>query len=228
MKKAFKGFLYETYKKNIHICGSDRNQLAVMAQKGRTAIGSETLEVFADGGYFSGKEIVTCDSDGITPNVPKSPTSASKAQDRYGKQDFSYLAGEGEYLCPAGQRLTNRFSTVENEMKLHAYTSSACGSCERKAQCATGKERRIKCWEHEGILEFMQSKLEKNPDAMLLHKQTVEPPFGTIKHWMGSTHFLMRTLEHVSTEMSLHVLAYNIKRVMSIMGVMALMQAMQA
>ncbi len=208
--------------------GSDRNQLAVMAQKARTAIGSETLEVFADAGYFSGKEIVACEGDGITPNVPKPQTSPSKAQGRYGKQDFSYLAEEDEYLCPAGQRLTNRFSTVENEMKLHAYTSSACGSCERKAQCTTGKERRIKRWEHEGILESMQTRLEKNPDAMILRKQTVEHPFGTIKHWMGSTHFLMKTLEHVSTEMSLHVLAYNMKRVMSIMGVMALMEAMQA
>jgi hypothetical protein len=91
LKKVFRDFLYETYKKNIHICGSDRNQLAVTAQKERTAIGSEALEVFADAGYFSGKEIAACESGGITPNVPKPQTSTSKTQARYGKQDFSYL-----------------------------------------------------------------------------------------------------------------------------------------
>jgi transposase len=100
LKKAFKGFLYETYKKNIHICGSDRNQLAVMAQKARAAISRETLEVFADGGYFSGKEIVACERDGITPNVLKPLISTSKAQDRYGKQDFSYLLGKVSTFAP--------------------------------------------------------------------------------------------------------------------------------
>lgn len=208
--------------------GSDRNQLATMAHKARKAMGKKTLEVVADAGYFNGKEIVACEADKVTPLVPKPQTSPSKAKGRYDKQDFAYLPEEDVYLCPAGQRLTHRFISEEKEMKLHVYFSSSCGSCELKAHCTTGKERRIKRGEHEGVLESMQERLEKNPDAMLLRKQTVEHPFGTIKHWMGSTHFLMRTLEHVSTEMSLHVLAYNMKRVISIMGMRTLMEKMQA
>ena len=208
--------------------GSDRNQLHSMAAKARTAMGVETLEVLADAGYFSGKEIVACEEEGITAFVPKPQTSGSKAQGRYGKQDFQYLPAVDEYSCPAGQRLTNRFSVVENEMKLHVYISSACRSCTQRAECTTGKERRIKRWEHEEVLEVMQERLESAPDKMLLRKQTVEHPFGTLKAWMGSTHFLMRTQEHVSTEMSLHVLAYNMKRVMRILGVKPLIEAMQA
>ena len=208
--------------------GSDRDQLKSMAQKARTAMGSETLEVLADAGYYNGKEILACEEDEITTFVPKPQTSGSKAKGRFGKQDFKYIAEDDEYQCPADQRLTYRFTTEENEMKMRAYSTSACGNCELKAQCTTAKARRIKRWEHEGVLEVMQERLENNPEKMLIRKQTVEHPYGTIKNWMGATHFLMKTLEHVNTEMSLHVLAYNMKRVMTIMGVRTLMEAMQA
>ncbi len=208
--------------------GSDRDQLKSMAQKARTAMGSETLEVLADAGYYNGKEILACEEDGITTFVPKPQTSGSKAKGRFGKQDFKYIAEDDEYQCPADQRLTYRFTTEENEMKMRAYSTSACRNCELKAQCTTAKARQIKRWEHEGVLEVMQERLENNPEKMLIRKQTVEHPYGTIKNWMGATHFLMKTLEHVNTEMSLHVLAYNMKRVMTIMGVRTLMGAMQA
>ena len=208
--------------------GSDRNQLYSMANKARTALGVESLEVLADAGYFNGKEILACEQDQITTFVPKPHTSGSKAQGRYGKQDFQYLPEEDEYSCPAGQRLTNRFSTIEKEMKLHVYISSACKSCAQRSECTTDKERRIKRWEHEEVLEVMQERLAKAPDKMLMRKQTVEHPFGTFKDWMGATHFQMRTLENVRTEMSLHVLAYNMKRVMNILGVRTLIEAIQA
>jgi transposase len=208
--------------------GSDRGQLHSMADKARTAMGSETLEVLADAGYYNGKEIVACEENKITTSVPKPQTSGSKAEGRFGKQDFQYIPQNDEYLCPAGQRLTNRFISVENEMNLNVYFSSACRDCQIREQCTTGKARRIKRWEHEDVLDAMQERLKNNPDKMLIRKQTVEHPYGTIKDWMGATHFLMKTLEHVSTEMSLHVLAYNMKRVMNIMGVRAMMEAMQA
>ena len=208
--------------------GSDRNQLHTMANKARTALGVKSLEVLADAGYFNGKEILACEQDQITTFVPKPQTSGSKAQGRYGKQDFQYLPEEDEYSCPAGQRLTNRFSTIEKEMKLHVYISSACKSCAQRSECTTDKERRIKRWEHEEVLEVMQERLAKAPDKMLMRKQTVEHPFGTFKDWMGATHFQMRTLENVRTEMSLHVLAYNMKRVMKLLGVRTLIEAIQA
>lgn len=208
--------------------GSDRDQLCSMAKQAHAAMGTDSLEALADKGYFKGQEIVGCVDAGIAAIVPKPLTSGSKAAGRYGKQDFQYIKQDDEYRCPANQRLSKRFSSVEKGMKQYVYQSSACHNCEQMAQCTTGKERRIKRWEHEGVLDAMQDRLNQSPEKMLLRKQTVEHPFGTLKAWMGATHFQMKTLKHVSTEMSLHVLAYNMKRVMSIMGVMPLLEAIQA
>ena len=97
-----------------------------------------------------------------------------------------------------------------------------------KAQCTTGKERRVRRWEHEAVLEGMQARLDGDSQKMRVRRQTAEHPFGTIKLWMGWTHFLTKTLGGVSTEMSLHVLAYNIKRVIKILGPRALIQAIRA
>lgn len=208
--------------------GNDRGQLAAMAQQAQAAIGRKDLEVVADKGYFKGDEILACQNAGMTPFVPKPLTSGSKAKGRFGKQDFVYLAEDNTYRCPAGERLTWRFASVEDGMNLHSYWTSACQKCPLKAKCTTGKERRIKRWEHEGVLETMQQRLDQAPEKMEVRRQTVEHPFGTIKAWMGATHFLTKTLRRVSTEMSLHVLAYNLKRVMKVLGVVPLMRAMQA
>ncbi len=144
------------------------------------------------------------------------------------KRDFVYIAEDDEYRCPAGQRAIKRFTTIEHGMTLHKYWSSACPKCPLKAQCTTSVYRRIARWEHEAVLEARQARLDQQPDAMKLRRQTVEHPFGTLKAWMGATHFLTKRLSRVSTEMSLHVLAYNLKRVMQIMGIGPLMQAMRA
>jgi transposase len=208
--------------------GSDRGHLATMADQARAAIGSEELTVIADRGYFSGDEILACDQAGITPFVPKPLNSNSKAEGRFGKPDFIYIASDDEYRCPAGQRLIKRFTTVEAGMTLDIYWSSACPRCPIKAQCTTGPERRVRRWVHEAVIDAMQERLDRDPEKMRVRRQTVEHPFGTIKFWMGATHFLMRTLEHVRTEMSLHVLAYNLKRVMRLLGIGGLIAAMMA
>jgi transposase len=208
--------------------GSDRGHLATMAEQARAAIGSEELTVIADRGYFSGDEILACDEAGITPFVPKPLNSNSKADGRFGKPDFIYIATDDEYRCPAGQRLIKRFTTVEAGMTLNIYWSSACPRCPIKAQCTTGSERRVRRWVHEAVIDAMQERLDRDPEKMRVRRQTVEHPFGTIKFWMGTTHFLMRTLEHVRTEMSLHVLAYNLKRVMRLLGIGGLIAAMMA
>ena len=210
--------------------GSDRNQLYSMADKARTALGVKSLEVIVDAGYYNGKEIVACEDDEITTYVPKTNTSNSKAEGRFSKEEFQYIAEDDEYRCPADQRLTYRFDTFnkKSQQQQHVYMTSACKDCKIKKQCTTGKERRISRWEREDELDVMQQRLEKNPEKMLLRKQTVEHPYGTLKDWMGATHFQMRTLENVRTEMSLHVLAYNMKRVMNILGVRTLIEAIQA
>jgi len=208
--------------------GPDRSQLSNMAEQARSALGSETIEVVADRGYFNGEEILACEEAGITVYVPKPMTSGGKAEGRLGKQDFVYIAEDDVYLCPAGERLTYRYTNEEDGKTLHRYWTSACTRCAIKAQCTTGNERRITRWEHEAVLEAVQARLDRNPDKMRVRRQTAEHPFGTIKSWMGSTHFQMKTLAHVATEMALHVLAYNMKRVISVLGIGPLIAAIRA
>jgi transposase len=207
---------------------TDRAQLATMAKRAEAVMQAEHLEAVADRGYYSGNEIVACEEAGITAYVPKSLTSGNRALGLFDKRDFVYVPEEDVYRCPARQILIWRFRTVEKGMTLDCYWSSACGSCPIKAQCTTGTNRRVKRWEHEDVLETMQQRLDQHPDMMRIRRRTVEHPFGTLKAWMGATHFLTRTLEHVSAEMSLHVLAYNLKRAMAIMGIAPLMQAIRA
>jgi transposase len=208
--------------------GHDRSQLGSMAKQARSATGQEHLTVLADRGYFSGEQILECDKAGISALVPKPLTSNSKAEGRFDKRDFIYVPEADEYRCPAGQRATHRFTSIENGLKLHRYWSSACPRCPIKAQCTPSEYRRITRWEHEHVLDAMQRRLERTPEASKLRRQTAEHPFATLKAWMGSTHFLTRRLPRVSTEMSLHVLAYNMKRVMQILGVQPLMRAIVA
>src|ERR671913_630345 len=207
--------------------GNDRAQLANMASQAKAAMGRQALDVLADRGYFSGEEVLACEPLGVTPYVPKPLTSGAKAKGRFGKQDFVYVADDDVYRCPAGECLTRRSTSVEDAMTLHIYWTTKCGDCPLKPQCTTGKERRIKRWEHEAVIDAMQERLDRTPHAMRIRRATVEHPFGTIKAWMGATHFKTRTLEKVRTEMSLNVLAYNLKRVIAILGALPLMEAMR-
>ena len=208
--------------------GSDRAQLANVAKQAKAVLKARTLEAVADRGYFSSPEILECHEAGITVTLPKPLTSGAKAEGRFGKQDFAYLPGEDAYRCPAGERLPYRYTNQEADKVLRRYWTTACQDCSLKPQCTTGSERRITRWEHEHLLEGVQERLDANPHAMRQRRETVEHPFGTIKAWMGSTHFLCRRLPRVSAEMSLHVLAYNLKRVMKIMGTGALIEALRA
>jgi len=208
--------------------GSDRHQLYHMAQQAKEAIGSETLEVVADRGYFTSEEILACDQAKITTYLPKPQTSGSTKKGLFSKRDFIYHAEENEYECPAGERLIWRFETQEKGLTLHKYWSSHCPNCSIKSQCTTSQYRRVTRWEHEAVLEAAAARLDREPERMRTRRETVEHPFGTLKCWMGYTHFQTKTLQHVGTEMSLHVLAYNFKRVLSILGVKPLLQAIQA
>jgi transposase len=198
--------------------GSDRSQLAHVAKKAKAALQTDTLEAVADRGYFNGEEIVACDQAGITVTMPKPMTSGAKSEGRFGKQDFAYLPEEDVYRCPAGERLKYYYTNIEDGLKLRRYWTNACRTCALKSRCTTGVQRRITRWEHEDVLEAMQKRLDEDPQAMRRRRETVEHPFGTIKARMGATHFLMKTLPRVAAEMALHVLAYNLTRVINIMG----------
>jgi transposase len=208
--------------------GNDRSQLANMAKKTKAALQTDTLDVVADRGYFNSSEILACDKAGITVTLPKPLTSGSRAKGMFTKQDFRYVSDDDVYICPADERLTYRYATEENGLTLHRYWTNACQDCAIKHRCTTGKERRISRWEFEHLLEEVQARLDAHPEKMRERRETVEHPFGTIKMWMGATHFLMKTLKKVRTEMALHVLAYNLTRVMNILGIGPLMAAMRA
>jgi transposase len=207
--------------------GYDRTQLTKMALQSREALAVKDMEAIADRGYYKGPEILTCVQAGITPSVPKTMTSNNKAKGLYDKRDFVYIEQDNEYRCPAGNRLIYHHSSIEDGMKIDCYYTSVCQSCPLKAQCTTSKERRVRRWEHEGVLDAMQDRLDRNPGKMKQRRCTVEHVFGTLKFWMGSAHFLMKTIKHVSTEMSLHVLAYNLRRVINILGVEELMKSIR-
>jgi len=208
--------------------GSDRDQLSGMAKKARVAIGTTTLTAIADRGYFKGEEILACHEAGISVLVPPTKTSGAKADGRFDKADFIYDPLKNEYRCPAGESLIWRFASVEKGMKLDRYWSSNCKGCHLKEKCTPSTQRRVSRWEHQDVLDEMQTRLEGNPDAMRIRRSSVEHPYGTIKSWMGATHFLTRGLECVATEMSLHVLAYNFRRLIAVLGVAGMLAAIRA
>lgn len=208
--------------------GIDREHLSSMAKQARTAMAAGEITAIADRGYFKGEQILACHEAGITVIVPKTTTSGAKFDGRFDRADFIYDAQKNEYRCPAGDHLIWRYATIEDGLKVHRYWSSNCKGCAIKEKCTPSKQRRVTRWEREDVLESMQRRLDLAPDSMRIRRQTVEHPFGTIKLWMGGAHFLTTTLKKVSTEMSLHVLAYNLKRVIKILGTGVLMEAIRA
>jgi hypothetical protein len=208
--------------------GTDRSQLKNMATQAQQATGHDELSVVADRGYYNSTEIKACEDIGIKTYLPKNETSSNQAKGFYGKRDFIYNSERDEYLCPGGEAAIYRFNREEKGKNIRRYWTSACLTCPIKPECTTGKYRRISRWEHEAVLDRVEERTEHEPMRMAARRNTVEHPFGTIKTWMGYTHFQMKTLERVGTEMSLHVLAYNLKRVINILGTGALIEAMQA
>jgi transposase len=207
--------------------GTDKSQLANMALQAKQAMQVEELEAVADRGYFNGEKIRECGEAGITVTLPKPMTSGSKSKGRFGKDDFIYLPDVDVYRCPAGENLSYRYTNEEKGQNLRHYFTNACRGCPIKHQCTTAEQRRIARWEHEHVVEAVQQRLDKNPQAMRIRRSTVEHPFGTLKMRMGATHFLCTTLPKVAAEMALCVLAYNLTRVMNIVGVSALIDAIQ-
>jgi len=205
--------------------GSDRRQLTKMAQSAKAVTQLDSLNALADRGYYNGDELQTCEQNNIAAYVPNSVTSHNKAKGQFDRSEFHYIAEDDEYQCPADERLSYRFTREEKGKMIQRYWSSACPHCSLKPRCTSGKNRRVSRWVHEEVVERAAARLATKPDAMLIRRATVEHPYGMLKHWMGSTHFLTKTLDHVITEMSLHVLAYNMKRVIKLIGTKQLLEA---
>jgi transposase len=207
---------------------NDHRQLSPMAIAAKQAMGVDELDAVADRGYFKGEEVLACDEAGITVYAPRPATSNNKAKGLFDKQDFHYLTETDEYECPAGERLARRTNSHDRGKPVARYWALNCRTCALKSKCTTGKERRVTRWEREEVLDAMRDRLDRRPDMMRLRRDTAEHPFGTLKRWMGAEHFLTKGLHNTGTEMSLQVLAYNLKRVMNILGVEGLLRALYA
>lgn len=179
-------------------------------------------------GYCSGEQLLACEQIGVKPYVPKPRTSNARAEGRFDKEDFDYLLETDAYRCPAGKTLPFRFESVHDGQNVRIYFTNECGGCPLKSRCMTGKERRVRRWEHEYVVDATRDRLDAMPEAMTVRRRTVEHPFATLKAWMGHTHFLTKGLPKVSTEMSLCVLAYNLKRMISMLGVTSLIATIRA
>ena len=187
--------------------------------------------MIADKGYYSGPDIKDTQDADMTALVPKGDNSGSEKKGIFNRSLFQYDTDKDVYICPANQELTYRFSGIEKGMMMRRYFLDimTCRACSLKPQCSKSKgQRKIALWEHQGQIDQMDDVMAAMPDSMLVRKQTVEHPFGTIKCWMGATHFLTKRLPNVSTEMSLHVLAYNLRRMISMFGSDKLIAAISA
>jgi transposase len=205
--------------------GHDRDLLTKMATQAKTALRREDLHILADKGYFSALEILACHKAGITATVPRSDTSGARSKGHFVKADFAYDHEADVYRCPAGQALTYRTTSEQQGLLMRRYWTNACKACALKSRCTTGYERRVSRWEHEHLVEASNARRRSPASPMSVRRSTVEHPFGTIKSWTGSCHFLTRRLRGVRTEMALNVLAYNIKRMIALVGTRGLMAA---
>ena len=208
--------------------GHDRDLLTKMAKQAKAALQREDMHILADKGYFSALEILACHNASITATVPRSDTSGARSKGHYVKADFAYDHSADIYRCPAGQALTHRTTTEQQGLQMRRYWTNACKTCALKKHCTTGYERRVSRWEHEHLVEASNARRRSPAAPMSVRRSTVEHPFGTIKSWTGPCHFLTRRLGGVSTEMALNVLAYNIKRMVALVGIKRLMAAMPA
>ncbi|MGH3848466.1 MAG: IS1182 family transposase [Pseudonocardiaceae bacterium] len=206
---------------------TDHAHLAEMALRAKETLGVEQLEVVADMGYYDGAEVKQCAKAGITTYIPKPLTSVNQKRGLFTKQDFLYDEAKDCYRCPAGAELTYRYESFEQNRLIRYYLTSQCLNCPIKDKCTTNQRgRRITRWVDEKLLEDMARRVRARPQVMRRRQQLSEPPFGTIKRAMGHGYFLMRGLNKVGAEMSLTVLSYNIKRVINIIGVKKMIEAL--
>jgi len=207
--------------------GHDRDLLAAMAMRAKAVLKRDDLHILADKGYFSGREILACHQAKIIATVPRSDTSGARLKGHFVKADFAYEPDADVYRCPAGQALPYRTTTEQQGLQMRRYWRGGRSSCEIKRRCTTGSERRVSRWEHEHLVEASDARRRSADAPMRVRRSTVEHPFGTIKAWTGPCHFLTKRFQGVGTEMALNVLAYNIKRMISLLGMPGLMAAIE-
>lgn len=210
---------------------TDIDQLSSMAIKAKETLGVDKLKIVADAGYCNAKEIESCEEAGIEAYTPKINTSNCKKKGLYGKEQFRYDAEKDCYYCPAGNKLPYRFKGLEKRRNKRRsvlyYVGKSCQTCSEKPLCTESKDpRRITRCPEEGAIDRMRERIKQHPEVMKKRKKIVEHPFGSIKFWNHQNYFLMKGLENVKAEFSLSTLAYNIRRVINIIGVHKMIEAL--
>jgi transposase len=211
--------------------GGDQELLPTMAQAAKAELGVEELTVVADGGYFGSEVIKACEDEKITAYVPVPELGNAQRRGLFTRAEFVYDADRDLYVCPQGVELTvmsrtSRKARYRKEFRI--YATKQCQGCPLRAQCTTSKYgRRIKRWVHHEVLERLQTRMRAHPEMLQRRKALSEHPFGTIKVAMNHERLLLKGLKHVATEIKLTVLSYNLKRVISILGVENLIEKLQ-
>jgi hypothetical protein len=202
----------------------------MMAQAAKEILGVEHLDVTADKGYYNETQIDQCEQENISCYIPEPEKSQNKALGLFTDRDFRYNAEDDCYLCPADERLTFRSQFVKGKKQVRAYESSSCKECILRTQCICSRinNRRIYRWVNEHVIEAMRERMERHPEQASQRKELAEHPFATIKHWMNHGYFLMRKKKNVAAEVSMSVLVYNMKRVLNILSLPALIAALRA
>ena len=204
-------------------------QLTQTAEPAKEILGVETIAAVADKGYFKIEDIEACEKAGIVPDVPRPQRGPSVRAGLFRKDEFRYDAASDSYVCPAGQRLHPYTSSLLRGLKKVNYVNKlACDDCKIRSLCTGGHFRAVSRLENEAVLDRMAVRLARHPGVLDRRRETVEHPFGTIKQWMNQGAFLMRGLEKVRAEFSLTALAYNLRRVLNIVGFAELMAAVAA
>jgi transposase len=205
---------------------TDLGQLSPLALRVKDLLAVPGFELLADRGYYFGEQVKACIDAGITPYIPKPNTSINLKKKMFSKEHFTFIPESDSYRCPAGKSLTYRFSTTERGRDIRYYMASDCKRCPIKVNCTGNDYRRLTRLEDEALLDDMAVRLKQNPQKYSLRQTLSEHPFGTLKRNMNQDHFLMRGLEKVKTEMSLSVIAYNLKRAFNILGVISMIAAL--
>ena len=207
----------------------DMGLLTQTAEPAREVLGVEKIAVAADRGYFKIEDIEACEKAGMEPYVPRPQRGPSVNAGLFRKDEFRYDSAKDSIVCPAGQRLYRYSSSLlRNLNKINYVNKLACDDCTLRPRCTGGRFRTVSRLENEAVLDRMQDRMAKRPDVLDRRRETVEHPFGTIKQWMNQGAFLMRGLENVRAEFSLTALAYNLRRVLNLVGFPELMAAVAA
>src|SRR6266568_3843335 len=204
--------------------GNDQQQLHPMAVQGKDAVGVAEVTVVADTGYSNGEHGARCEQDGITAIVPRAETVNPKGKQYFSRDRFIYDPATDSWCCPAGETLS-LYKTSRTQQKKE-YTTRACDTCSLKAQCTKAARRVIVRHFYEDAREAMHGRATADPNGMKHRREMAEHPFGTMKWLMGLPRFLVRGLKKAKAELALGVLSYNLKRVINILGVPALLRAL--